>query len=692
MRDSGLRESLAAGLSIGRRVGHRSSKSADQIPPVSQCRDQSPKDSSSLDESIMNKASPPPTSSWLSSARRKLQRPSPVIIRSGGDALLTPPTSVSTASSPSCKASPSTVQNRASLPCDERIRGRGSAEEEDHRHTGARPWTHHETYATTINGFTSGRGPRATDRFSSSPQPGSLKMPLQQQHSQRNSTPASSADWSDDVQQLIRETEQAFHAVGDAIQQAQLTSWLLDATDSPSTPPPPSHPPPFPADHEAASSSSSRSSQEHSRRVRIFEKKPPVRRASLSRSQRRRRGRKNSQSQARVISLTLASSVGNALGQRFGRVVPDEMLTPVQMERLKRDREELRPSKDGRLSTDSSQSVWTDQSDPSAGPFHLEEMVASSVVDNVDNQPIAASARQQVAEVECRVADEVAAESEDERLTRTPSPEDSPPTPPPKSAARRWPRSPPTPRLSTIPEALTAKPRGRRQAVVEQDKNEAKDHDEVIYLESPPLSSANRAFRHGPIAFPRPDTLRAVGYGQDKDETVDWSAFHMAILGGAGDLVSGMYEDDQNQMADEVVAWFETFGFETHGRLIAAGGNPEPDRPRRTTVSTLASPIKPDTDLPIPVHCEMRSPRDWSRYRAPGGTPDAVRFYRSGWVTRDGKRNGGGGLRRTTARPLVVGEEVSEGAAEATPMGCNLEHDLDEFLRWERQFALGGVF
>lgn len=606
---------------------------------------------------------------------------------------MTPPSSVSTASSPSYKASPAIVQNRASLPCDERIRGKGSAEEEDHHYTGARPWTHHETYATTINGFTSSRGPRATDRLLSSPQRGSLKMPLRQQQSQRCPTPPDSAYWSDDVQQLIRETEQAFHAVGDAIQQAQLTSWLLDATDSPSTPPPSSHPPPLPANQEAASLSSRRSSQEHSRRVRVFEKKPPARRASLSsRSQRRRRGRKNGQSQGRAISLTLASSVGNAFGQRFGRVVPDEMLTPSQMENLKRDLEELRPSKDGRLSTDSSQSIWTDQSDPSAGPFHLEDLVASPAVVDVKSHPKTASTCQQVAEAECPVTDEVVAESENERLTRTPSPEDSPPTPPPKSAARRWPRLPPTPRLSTIPEALTAKPRGRRQAVAEQEKKGAEEHDEVIYLESPPLSSANKAFRHGPIAFPRPDTLRTVGYGQDRDETVDWSAFHMAILGGAGDLVSGMYEDDQNQMADEMVAWFETFGFETHGRLIAAGGNPGPDRPRRTTVSTLASPIKPDADLPIPVHCETRSPRNQSRYRAPSGAPDAVRFYRSGWVTRDGKRDGGGGLRRATPRPLVVGEEVSEGEAEATPMGCNLEHDLDEFLRWERQFACGGVF
>ncbi|PFH59740.1 hypothetical protein XA68_11950 [Ophiocordyceps unilateralis] len=661
-------ESLAAGLS---RAAHRSSKSADQIPNVDQFKAQLAHEDASLSDSATKKASPSSTPSWLSSARRKLTRPSPVIVRSGDD-LLTPPTSVSATSSPSFPVPSSMRQDRASVPCGERIASSACAGPAG---AGARPWTHHESSA--ISGDD---GQRPGSLMHLPALPDSLKMPVDQQDVGRSPTPADSTHWSADVQQLIQETERAFQAVGNAIQQAQLTSWLLDATDSSSTPPPtPSRPPP-PTSSDAGSPSPSASAQEHHRRVRVFEKKPPARRTSLSRSQRRRRGRKANQSQAKAISLTLAGSVGNALGQRFGRVVADEMLTPDQMEKLKRDREERRPSKDGRLSTDSILSAWTDQSDRSAGPFHLEDGItppATVAATDVGNQSSPGSIRH-----ECRAAEDVVAESEDDRSRQTPSPDSSPPTPPPKSAARRWARPSTTTRLSTIPEALTAKPDGGRRAGVEHDEIKAEDHEEVIYFESTPLSSANRAFRHGPIAFARPDTVRAAGYGQDRDETVDWSAFHMAILGGAGDLVTGMYEDDQNQMADEVAAWFETFGFETHGRLIAAGGNSGPDRRRCTTVSTLPrSSVTPDTDLPIPVHCEGRVR---SRFRASNGASDAVRFYRSGWAARDRKLD--------RARPLVVGEEVSEGAAESTPMGCNLEHDLDEFLRWERQFAYGGVF
>ncbi|RCI08074.1 hypothetical protein L249_7798 [Ophiocordyceps polyrhachis-furcata BCC 54312] len=440
----------------------------------------------------------------------------------------------------------------------------------------------------------------------------------------------SSEDWSADVQQLIEETERAFEAVGHAIHEAQLTSWLLDATDSPTTPPP----------------AVSDTGRKQHKRVRLFEKKPPT------------------------ISLTLAGTVGNALHQRFGRVVADEMLTPDQLEKLKHDREELMgssSSQDGRWSTDSSQSVWTEQSD---GPFQLEKLITPlSTADHDEGQASPASTPPGEKEMrtvsedeeENDLEEEEEEEDEDEDEDDDDEDEDEddeedgpPPTPPPKSPARLLARPLPTIRLSTTSEAARAV---------------TKKHDEVIYLQSTPLSFANRAFRHGPIAFPRPQTA---GFGQDRDETVDWVAFHMAILGGAGDLVTGMYEDDQNQMADEMVAWFETFGFETHGRLVAAGGSSGPSRTGRLSAA--------DADLPIPVHCDETRP---SR------SDDAISLYR---YEKTGER-GKGGDRVGERRPLVVGEEVpEEGAAEVTRMGCNLEHDLGEFLRWERQFCYGGVF
>ncbi|RDA91524.1 hypothetical protein CP533_4363 [Ophiocordyceps camponoti-saundersi (nom. inval.)] len=422
-----------------------------------------------------------------------------------------------------------------------------------------------------------------------------------------------SKDWSADVQQLIEETQRAFEAVGDAIHEAQLTSWLLDATESPSTPPP----------------EVPETGRMQNKRTCLLEKELPARPSSLSPSLRSRRSRKR-----KPISLSLAGTVGNALHQRFGRVVADEMLTSDQLEKLKHDREELvgTSSQDGRWSTDSSQSAWTEQSD---GPFQLEKLITPPPpADHDSDQASPASTNPEEGESE-----------EDE--------DGPPPTPPPKSLARQLARPSPTVRLlSTISEAA---------------RTGIKKHDEVVYLQSTPLSSANRAFRHGPIAFPRPQTA---GFGQDGDETVDWVAFHMAILGGAGDLVTGMYEDDQNQMADEMAAWFETFGFETHGRLVAAGGSSGPAKTGR--------PSARDADLPIPVHCDEARPR----------RDDAVHFYR--WEeTGEGKKGGAVDGRR----PLVVGEEVpEEGAAEVARMGCNLEHDLNEFLRWERQFCYGGVF
>ncbi|RDA86200.1 hypothetical protein CP532_3467 [Ophiocordyceps camponoti-leonardi (nom. inval.)] len=461
-----------------------------------------------------------------------------------------------------------------------------------------------------------------------------------------------SEDWSADVQQLIEETERAFEAVGDAIHEAQLTSWLLDATESPTTPPP----------------AVPESGRKQHKRVRLFEKKPPVRPSSLSPSLRRRRSQKR-----KPISLTLAGTVGNAFHQRFGRVVADEMLTPDQLEKFKHDREELSgssSSQDGRWSTDSSQSVWTEQSD---GPFQLEKLITPPPANHDEGQASPALTQPEEKEVRTGGEDEVGGvevedefedkdddegesdeEDDDEDEEEDEEEEEGPPpTPPPKSPARLLGKSLPTVPLPTISEAARAG---------------TKKHDDVVYLQSTPLSFTNRAFRHGPIAFPRPQTA---GFTQDRDETVDWVAFHMAILGGAGDLVTGMYEDDQNQMADEMVAWFETFGFETHGRLVAASGGSGPSRTERLSAA--------DADLPIPVHCDEARPRH----------DDAVPLYR--WEKKGERRRKGG--RDDERRLLVVGEEVpEEGAAEATPMGCNLEHDLGEFLQWERQFCYGGGF
>ncbi|EGY20862.1 uncharacterized protein VDAG_02386 [Verticillium dahliae VdLs.17] len=78
-------------------------------------------------------------------------------------------------------------------------------------------------------------------------------------------------------------------------------------------------------------------------------------------------------------------------------------------------------------------------------------------------------------------------------------------------------------------------------------------------------------FRHGRIRTPKPDSILYANIMPDK--TLDWTAFQVAILGGAGDFFSGSSDLTRRPDDDEgedITAWFEDFGFESAGRLVRA--------------------------------------------------------------------------------------------------------------------------
>ncbi|PHH88109.1 hypothetical protein CDD83_7954 [Cordyceps sp. RAO-2017] len=754
-------DSLAAGFSIGRFSAHRPSRSADQIPHISQLLHSPSQEDASLSDSAARKNPPPRSStSWLAAAKWKSPKPAPVIVRSGQDLhrILTPLPPVLATTTSALAPSPRIWDSRASHR-PERRRAVGQVvagsltPEASWAMASSRPAVlhvrsaSHEPAHDTCDHQRLFTGSRSLDR-----------PRLLHQHGPQLADRQPAEEWSASVQQLLRETGQTDEPADKVPVDSQMTSWLLDAPESPE---PES---PVPATPLSASPPSPPAAvQERRKGGRLFEKKtPPPRKASLSRSksQRRRRGRKPTREVAKpgrfpgkATPWALAGSVGNALGQRFKRVVADEMLTPDRMEELKRSRQEAqeeaeaRQSQEGRWSTDSSRSASTDQSDRTLGPFHLEDLAASppktttAAADSGRASPAMSEHRSRPSPVSPSGKEVVhssspspprnipkqrwaAREPEAGAIGEFtfPAPPLLPSPPALRTGARAGARSPLTLRLSTIPEAPGPKAGEEQGRPAGQGRDggwrgRRQDEDEkVIYLKSTPLSSANRAFRHGPIVFPRPETDMGKCRVEDVDETVDWTAFQMAILGGAGDLMSGMYEDDQNLMADEMVEWFETFGFETHGQLIAANGPRRQDASQLAALSSSASSAPAakhsDAELPIPVQSERHFMRRRDGYGRPGGGADTVRFFRSGNKKRGGRhgetegslRRGQPGKRgllapeslRARPRPLVVGEEVPEEASErmteTAPMGCNLERDLDEFLRWERQFAFGGVF
>ncbi|RSL89990.1 hypothetical protein CEP52_014720 [Fusarium oligoseptatum] len=86
------------------------------------------------------------------------------------------------------------------------------------------------------------------------------------------------------------------------------------------------------------------------------------------------------------------------------------------------------------------------------------------------------------------------------------------------------------------------------------------------------------------------------------DDTLDWTAFQMAILGGAGDLLQDMSNEEDQKQVEEITSWFESFGFETYGTLVPEDV-PSMRSSSRSTVSSTPSTIDTDIiDLPIPQH------------------------------------------------------------------------------------------
>ncbi|CCF43652.1 hypothetical protein CH063_13293 [Colletotrichum higginsianum] len=176
----------------------------------------------------------------------------------------------------------------------------------------------------------------------------------------------------------------------------------------------------------------------------------------------------------------------------------------------------------------------------------------------------------------------------------------------------------------------------------------------------------------------------------------------MAILGGAGDLFSDTTDFSQLSEAEEIdglAAWFDGFGFDSHG-ILATGDKPK-HLPENYPATPPNPPLRPyvrapaDSDLPIPVGAEHPT-GFWNE-----GTVNASKFLTTGcgirrW-TMEGhpKRYNRESVESLPPSPMMdlVMMKGSDGKPEVVPMGYNLGHDLGDFLKWEAEnvYAAGGT-
>ncbi|KAI0198351.1 hypothetical protein F4808DRAFT_452016 [Astrocystis sublimbata] len=272
--------------------------------------------------------------------------------------------------------------------------------------------------------------------------------------------------------------------------------------------------------------------------------------------------------------------------------------------------------------------------------------------------------------------------------------------------------------LPIIPETSTApRPIGdlsSNNTSHESLESYATSTSEYVYLRSSPYSISMPTFQHGPIRLCKSDLVQEMKLCGD--EVLDWTAYQMAILGGAGDfcvdtdrtLYRGEEEDNER---DDIADWWDSFNFEGAGQLVTR--NYEASSP----TSTLSLDEIPDFPFyngvgkDHPNNPQMRWQEAQQRSRASGlqldiNSATAKKTDPSSWYLANGhnqlndneekevimNRQSLNSLPPSPMLDLRVIRSDSGDDLDVVPMGYNLGHDLGDFLKWEAQHAYAGDF
>ncbi|EFQ25419.1 uncharacterized protein GLRG_00563 [Colletotrichum graminicola M1.001] len=393
-------------------------------------------------------------------------------------------------------------------------------------------------------------------------------------------------------------------------------------------------------------------------------------------------------------------------GQFFRKVEVDEFLTPDRLESLRVERE---AQSQPRRSSDTLSTTSTDDSETPLEPFHLQDLPsrigaagvkvtvppAADVV--VPPSPLNPGGRLERAlkKKSSRRKKPVTNEEYEGEGPLT-NGEVGVPLPPAKNPARFLAR-PQAPLLPTIPEVIVTTPGTGKTPVDRSNKMAARsfapvDKDGFVFFQSTDYTLNHPMFRHGPIRFPRTEVVK--GMKIDPDDTLDWTAFQMAILGGAGYLSSDSTDFTrlpENEEAADLASWFHGFCFDSPGTLITS------DKRARSPKESLAVPamLSPspfprptaDSELPIPVGSEYPT-GFWNESavsvsKIPKSGRGIRRWTTEGHLKRF-NRESVGSLPPSPMMDLVVMRD-SGGELEVVPMGYNLRHDLEDFLKWEAE-------
>jgi hypothetical protein len=194
------------------------------------------------------------------------------------------------------------------------------------------------------------------------------------------------------------------------------------------------------------------------------------------------------------------------------------------------------------------------------------------------------------------------------------------PMPPMKGPMHRRMPSRQLPPLPTIPEIVATAPEETPLSPTSAPPlgpASKSNTDDYIYLDSNPCTLTMPAIRHGRIRLAKSD-LPINKLAAAVDDTLDWTAFQMAILGGAGDFFSEPTDysrpsDEELDELEKLASWYGEFGFDGAGSLV---GPSEPHTPTQSWTPVL--PRTPVLSPPSPTSTPGSSPRTVVGTRSPG--------------------------------------------------------------------------
>lgn len=534
---------------------------------------------------------------------------------------------------------------------------------------------------------------------------------------------------TDNIQQLIQEADEAFKAVGSALADAQITesqfkesqfkelpslptpdpspilkpsppiSQSRMPTPQPLVPAPPVH---SPRRNIPATSSVKRKKSKKSKKVKAMKPMKPHRKPTTPKSAAKSGPR-----------WTLSDNVTELFsGKFFHRVEVDEMLTPSQLEAYRLRRMSIMQSEK------STETLDTESSDTPVEPFHLDDLpsrIGSAGVNVNEDAPTETTPVAPTFEpvVKQNFALEGRKEEDDvNEISTTTSQMDTGegpmqfknatfPTPPLRHTARFAVRSQRN-ALPSIPESTVAStPQTDLPGQNFEGSQNIVADSNYLFLQSSPFSVTSPRYRHGPIRLAKSDFIADVKVGAE--EGLDWTAFQMAISGGAGDWLSESDDTIRRREAeevDELVDWFGSLNFKTPGNLVTQDF--EVPSPTSTTSGEDYSDVsytEIEKDNPYSPH------HQWQRLRRKAAAEgrqldldmsglelDTSKMRLDDQSKEYGRRESYASLPQSPMLDLRVIRTPDGDDMDVVPMGYNLGHDLGDFLKWEAEHAYAGDF